>query len=354
VNGRIVKAIAQPSKQSFLYVLNRETGEPIWPIEERPVEKGTVPGEWYAPTQPFPTRPPAYERQSVSTDDLIDFTPELRAEALEFVKKYTMGGLFNPPVVSRKEGPIAALTRSTSGTNWKGGSYDPETHVVYVSSTGAIGAYGLVPPPPGFSDMQYIAGNALTGPRLTAGAGSAAGGGNANLAAQRGTTPAAGAAPGAGAGAPEAGGGGGGGSTNIRGLPLGKPPYGSLTAIDLKSGDILWKIPHGDTPSAIRNHPQLKGLEIPNTGRPGTVGTLVTKTLLIAADAGVDVQANGQRGAMLWAYDKASGARVGSLFMPAGEGGAPMTYMANGKQYLVIAISSGTYSGELRAYRLPG
>jgi quinoprotein glucose dehydrogenase len=285
----------------------------------------------------------------VSTDDLIDFTPELRAEALEFVKKYTMGGLFNPPVVSRKEGPIAALTRSTSGTNWKGGSYDPETHVVYVSSTGAIGAYGLVPPPPGFSDMQYIAGNALTGPRLTAGAGSAAGGGNANLAAQRGATTSPAAAPQA-----EAGGGGGGGSTNIRGLPLGKPPYGSLTAIDLKSGEILWKAPHGDTPSAIRNHPQLKGLEIANTGRPGTVGTLVTKTLLIAADAGVDVHANGQRGAMLWAYDKATGARVGSLFMPAGEGGAPMTYMANGKQYLVIAISSGTYSGELRAYRLPG
>jgi quinoprotein glucose dehydrogenase len=279
----------------------------------------------------------------------------VRAEALEFVKKYTMGSLFNPPVASRKEGPIAALTRATSGTNWKGGSYDPETHVVYVSSTGAIGAYGLVPPPAGFSDMQYIAGNALTGPRLTAGAGSAAGGGNANLAAQRGTAPAAGGAPRAGGGEAEAaGGGGGGGSTNIRGLPLGKPPYGSLTAIDLKAGDILWKAPHGDTPSAIRNHPQLKGLEIPNTGRPGTVGTLVTKTLLIAADAGVDVQANGQRGAMLWAYDKATGARVGSIFMPAGEGGAPMTYMVNGRQYLVIAISSGTYSGELRAYRLPG
>ena len=191
MNGRVIKAIAQPSKQSFLYVLNRETGEPIWPIEERPVEKGNVPGEWYSPTQPFPTKPPAYERQTVSVDELIDFTPELRAEAVELVKKYTMGGLFNPPVVSKAEGPIAALTRSTSGTNWKGGSYDPEHHVVYVSSTGNIGGYGLVPPPAGFSEMQYIAGNALTGARLTAGAGSAAGGGNANLAAQRG----AGSAP---------------------------------------------------------------------------------------------------------------------------------------------------------------
>ncbi|MGE0813797.1 MAG: PQQ-binding-like beta-propeller repeat protein [Vicinamibacterales bacterium] len=350
MGGRTIKAIAQPSKQSFLYVLNRETGEPVWPFEERPVERGTVPGEWYAPTQPFPTRPPAYERQSVSVDDLIDFTPALKAEALEFVKKYTMGGLFNPPVVSRKDGPIAALTRSTSGTNWKGGSYDPESHVVYVSSTGAITAYGLVPPPAGFSDMQYIAGNALTGPRLSGGAGSAAGGGNANLAAARAPAgPPARAAAGVAADA----GGGGGGSTNIQGLPLGKPPYGSLTAIDLTKGEILWSVPHGDTPTAIRSHPALKGLDLPRTGRPGTVGTLVTKTLLIAADPGVDVQANGERGAMLWAYDKATGARVGSIQMPAGEGGAPMTYMVNGRQYLVIAISSGTYSGELRAYRLP-
>lgn len=348
MNGKMIKAIAQPSKQSFLYVLNRETGAPIWPIEERPVEKGNVPREWYSPTQPFPTKPPAYERQSVTIDDLIDFTPELRAEAVELVKSYTMGSLFNPPVVSKLDGPLAALTRSQAGTNWKGGSYDPETHVAYVSSTGNIGAYGLVPPPAGFSEMQYIAGNARTGARLTAGAGSAAGGGNANLAAQRGAGPSAAAASGEGAG-----GGGGGGRLSVRGLPLGKPPYGSLTAIDLKTGDILWKVPHGDTPENIKNHPALKGLEIPNTGRPGTVGTLVTKTLLIAADAGVGVQANGQRGAMLRAYDKATGARVGALFMPAGEGGAPMTYRINGKQYLVIAISSGTYSGELLAFTLP-
>ncbi|MSO62771.1 MAG: pyrroloquinoline quinone-dependent dehydrogenase [Acidobacteria bacterium] len=346
MNGRIVKAIAQPSKQSYLYVLNRETGEPIWPIEEKPVERGNVPGEWYAPTQPFPTKPPAYERQNVSFDELIDFTPELRAEAVELVKKYTMGGLFNPPVVSKAEGPIAALTRSTSGTNWKGGSYDPENHVVYVSSTGNIGAYGLVPPPAGFSEMEYIAGNALTGARLTAGAGSAAGGGNANLAAQRG----AGSAPAAGAG--EAGGGGG-GRLSVRGLPLGKPPYGSLTAIDLKKGEILWKTPHGDTPEVIKNHPDLRGLNIPNTGRPGTVGTLVTKTLLIAADASVGVQADGRRGAMLRAYDKATGARVGAVYMPAAEGGAPMTYMVNSEQYIVIAISGGAYSGELMAFKLP-
>jgi quinoprotein glucose dehydrogenase len=223
-----------------------------------------------------------------------------------------------------------------------------------VSSTGAITAYGLVPPPPGFSDMQFIAGNAITGPRLSGGAGSATGGGNANLASQRAPAAAGGAAARAGSGEAEGAGGGGGGSTAIQGLPLGKPPYGSLTAIDLTKGELLWTAPHGDTPSAIRNHPVLKGLDLPNTGRPGTVGTLVTKTLLIAADAGVDVMPDGQRGARLWAYDKATGTRVGSIVMPAGEGGAPMTYLVNGRQYLVIAISSGTYSGELRAYRLPG
>lgn len=163
MNGRTIKAVAQPSKQGYLYVLNRETGQPIWPIEERPVDKGNVPREWYSPTQPFPTEPPAYERQSVSIDDLIDFTPELRAEAVELVKKYTMGSLFNPPVVSERGGKLGALTRSQAGTNWKGGSYDPETHVVYVSSTGNIGSYGLVPPPPGFSEMAYISGNAISG-----------------------------------------------------------------------------------------------------------------------------------------------------------------------------------------------
>ncbi|MEO8678735.1 MAG: PQQ-binding-like beta-propeller repeat protein [Vicinamibacterales bacterium] len=344
INGRMIKAIAQPSKQSFLYVLDRATGEPIWPIVERPVEKGSVPREYYSPTQPFPTKPPAYERQSVSVDDLIDFTPELRAEAIELAKKYTMGSLFNPPVVSKLEGPLGALTRSTSGTNWKGGSYDPETHVVYVSSTGAIASYGLVPPPQGFSEMAYISGNAITGPRLTAGAGSAAGGGNANLAAQR---------SGGGAPAPAAAGDGG-GVLSVRGLPLGKPPYGSLTAIDLTKGDILWSVPHGDTPDNIKNHPALKGLNIPNTGRPGLVGTLVTRTLLVAADAAVGIQANGLRGAMLRAYDKATGKRVGAVFMPAAEGGSPMTYMVNGRQYIVIAIGGGNYSGELLAFKLPG
>src|ERR1700704_5999642 len=174
INGRTVKAVAQPTKQGVLYVFDRVTGQPIWPIEERPFPKGDVPGEWYSPTQPFPTKPPPYERTGVSIDDLIDFTPALRAEAVELVKKYAMGPMFTPPVVSKLEGPLGLLTRALAGTNWKGGSYDPETHLAYVYSTGAIGTMGLVLPPPGFSDMRYISGNAVSGGGPSGGRGCAA------------------------------------------------------------------------------------------------------------------------------------------------------------------------------------
>ena len=184
VNGRTIKAVAQPTKQAFLYVFNRATGEPIWPIEERPVPKGNVPGEWYAPTQPFPTRPPAYDRQGVSTDDLIDFTPELRAEAMKVAERYTLGSIFTPPVVSTLPGPLATLT-SGFATNWPGGAYDPETHIAYIYSQSGASPLGLVPPPDGMSDMNYIQGSALTGARRTGGSGSAAGGGRSGEDAPR-------------------------------------------------------------------------------------------------------------------------------------------------------------------------
>jgi glucose dehydrogenase len=341
ISGRTVKAVAQPTKQGVLYVFDRVTGEPIWPIEERPVPKGDVPGEWYAPTQPFPTKPPPYERTGVSTDDLIDFTPELRAEALELVKKYKMGPMFTPPVVSKPEGPIALLTRALAGTNWKGGSFDPETHVAYVYSTGAIGSMGLVPPPAGFSDMRYISGNVLTGARLTGGSGSAAGGGR---------SVAGGAATSAEAAAAE---GGGGGGLTVRGLPLGKPPYGRITAIDLDKGEIKWQIAHGETPDNVKNNPALKGVNIPRTGQGGMAATLVTKTLVISGEPRAGMTSTGVRGAMLRAYDKSTGAEVGAVYMPAPESGAPMTYMVDGKQYIVLAVSGGAYSGELLALRLP-
>jgi quinoprotein glucose dehydrogenase len=336
VGGRTIKAVAQPTKQAYLYVFDRVTGRPIWPIEERPAPKGDVPGEWYSPTQPFPTKPPAYDRQGVSIDDLIDFTPELRQQAVKLVERYKLGPMFEPPVVSKLEGPLAALhlPSATGGTNWPGGSYDPESHILYVFSQTNVSPMGLVPPPSrSVSDMAYIAGTALTGARLTGGSGAG---------------PADGGAP-ARAASDE----GGGGGLTVQGLPLVKPPYGRISAIDLNKGEILWQIAHGETPDNIRNHPALKGLNIPRTGRPGIIGTLVTRTLLVAGEAGFFTAPNGQRGAMLRAYDKITGKEVGSVYMPAPQSGSPMTYMLDGKQYLVLAISGGTYSGELLAFRLP-
>jgi quinoprotein glucose dehydrogenase len=315
VNGRPVKALAQPTKQAMLYVFNRETGQPIWPIEERPVEKGDVPGEWYSPTQPFPTKPGTYGRNGLVVDDLIDFTPELRAEALKLVSKYKIGPVFTPPVVSKPEGPIATLSQAINqgGTNWPGGSYDPETHRLYAFSQQVVNPLGLLPPRPGVSDMNYVSGAA-----------NAAGGlGDAGAA------------------------------LTVQGLPLVKPPYGLIAAMDMDKGDILWRIAHGETPDNIKNHPALKGLNIPRTGRPGILGTLVTKTLLVAGEAGFFTAPNGQRGAMLRAYDKATGTEVGAVYMPAPQSGTPMTYMIDGRQYIVLAISAAGFPGELIAFRLP-
>jgi quinoprotein glucose dehydrogenase len=170
VNGETIKAVAQPTKQVFLYAFNRETGEPIWPIEERPVEAGDVPGEWYSPPQPFPTRPPPYDRQGITTDDLIDFTPALRAAAVEIASQYKLGPIFTPPVVSSLDGHLGTLSAPAmgGGTNWPGGSFDPDTQILYVSSNSSVGTFGLMPPLPGQSDMEYIQSNAINGPRTTA------------------------------------------------------------------------------------------------------------------------------------------------------------------------------------------
>ncbi len=335
INGQVVRAVAQPTKQAFLYVFDRVTGRPIWPIEERPVAKGDVPGEWYAATQPFPTKPPAYDRQGVSANDIIDFTPELRAEAMKIVSRYKIGPMFTPPTVSKIEGPLGTLVLpgATGGTNWAGGSYDPETHILYVYSQTNLGSLGLVPGDSKLSgDFAWVQGVAGTGIRSNGGAGSDAG------------ADAAAAPPAQEGGAP----------LRVQGLPLIKPPYGRITAIDLNKGEILWQVAHGETPDNIRNHPALKGLNIPRTGRPGIVGTLITKTLVIAGEPGVFTTPNGQRGAMLRAYDKATGKEVGSVYMPTQQSGTPMTYMLNGKQYIVVAIGGNGYTAELRAFRLPG
>jgi len=330
INGRTVKAVAQPTKQAFMYVLNRETGEPIWPIVEKPVEKGDVPTEWYSPTQPFPTKPPAFDLQGISINDLIDFTPALRAEAVKLVSRYKIGPMFTPGVVSKFDGPLATLTAATAGggSNWPGGSYDPETHIAYVSSQTTVTAIGLVPGGTR-SDMNYISGQAR-GPEAPAGV-AAAGGGRGGAAAA-----------------------GPGGGLTVEGLPLLKPPYGRITAIDLNKGEIVWQVAHGDTPDNVRSNPALQGMNIPRTGRPGQAGTLVTKTLLVAGEKGVVTMADGRRGAYLRAYDKGTGKDAGKVYIPAPQSGSPMTYMLNGKQYIVVAISGQGYNAELVAFALPG
>ena len=337
VNGQNIKAVAQPSKQGFLYVFDRVTGKPVWPIEERPVEKGSVPGEWYSPTQPFPTKPPAYSRNGVSIDELIDFTPELRKQAESIVSRYHLGPIFTPPVESKPEGPLATLGLGTAdgGTNWPGGSYDPETHIAYLfACNSCLEPVGLVRPPKGFSDMNFVYGTAGQEVRMISAAGT-----NSSADAPK---------PVKKAKTDEWI------SLNVEGLALIKPPYGTISAISLDKGEIVWQIAHGETPDLVRNHPALKGLQIPRTGQQTwNVGTLVTKTLVIAGDGQVTTTASHPRGAMLRAYDKATGKEVGAVYMPAPESGSPMTYMLNGKQYIVIAVSGGTYSGEYIAYTLP-
>jgi quinoprotein glucose dehydrogenase len=367
VDGKKIKAIAQITKQGWVYVFDRTNGQPVWPIVEKPVEKGTVPGEWYSPTQPFVSKPPAFDRQGVSPDDVIDFTPALHEEGLKLLSRYKVGPIFTPPVVSKVEGPLGTLILPsvTGGANWQGGALDPETNKLYIYSVTAPSALGLVQPDPNRSDFGYVLGvaraNAPPVQTQTESAGPARDGAAPTGAAgaapvgQRGATPAAagrGQGPAGPAGA--AGGrGGGGGALSVEGLPLIKPPYGRITAIDLNKGDISWQIAHGDTPDNIKNHPALKGIDIPRTGRPGRIGVLATKTLLIAGEGGFNTTPNGQRGAMLRAYDKATGADAGAVYMPAPQTGSPMTYFYNGKQYLLVAVSGASYTGELLAFKLP-
>ncbi|HEX8419005.1 MAG TPA: PQQ-binding-like beta-propeller repeat protein [Sphingomonas sp.] len=318
IKGKMVKLLAQPTKQSFLYVLDRQTGKPVWPIPERKVPKGDVPGEWYAPTQPIPTKPAAYDVQGVTADDLIDFTPELHAKALEVMKNYRTGPLFTPASVFEPEGTWGTLTAPnlTGGTNWPGGGADPETGVVYVySKTVADVMTELKNSDTKLSDFAYINVRGMpTAPKR----------GDHTY-----------------------------GMLTVEGLPLLKPPYGRITAIDLKTGNHVWQVPHGETPDAIRNHPRLKGMKLPKTGRAGNVGPLVTKTLVICGEPGVFTLPDGRRGAMLCAYDKATGEQKGAVYLPAGQTGAPMTYMLNGRQHIVIAVGGGNYPAELIAFRVP-
>jgi quinoprotein glucose dehydrogenase len=347
VAGRAIKAVAVPSKQAYLYVFDRVTGQPVWPMEERPVPQSDVPGEKTSPTQPFPTKPPAYARNYLKMpDDVIDFTPELHAQALEVLKRYRVGNSpFTPPILGDVKGIVGAVGAGTA-TNWPGSAYDPELHTVFAQAGNTPSSRSLVAPPPNFSDIKYVSGIGGQEFREVLGPGDCC----AADAPPRPTAPAARQAENAPAQAGAALG------LAVQGLPIVKPPYGILSAINLDRGEITWQVPHGDTPDVIRNHPALKGLNIPKTGQAQTsgVGLMVTKTLVVMGDPQITTTPEHPRGAMLRAYDKASGKEVGALWMPAPQSGSPMTYTADGKQFIVVAVSGGNYSGEYIAFALPG
>jgi len=343
VGGKPVKAVAEPSKMGMLYVFDRITGKPVWPIPEKKVAKGEVPGEWYALTQPIPSKPAPYARTGVASDDLIDFTPQLHQKALALVKNYKIGPIYTPPVVSKAEpGPVATLGLgpANGGTNWPGGSFNPETHTVYTyACNSCLLTMGLVPPPPGMTDLPYVIGEAGQ-PTVMINAAGADQGADAPQAKKA-------SAPSSAANRPRR-------SLTIDGLPLIKPPYGTISAINLDTGAIEWQVAHGETPDYIRSNPALKGIALPRTGQTGfNIGTLLTKTLVIAGDAEVTTTPDHPRGAMLRAYDQKTGKEVGNVLMPAGQSGSPMTYMVGGKQYIIVAVSGGNYSGEYICYTLP-
>jgi quinoprotein glucose dehydrogenase len=352
IDGKPRKLVAVPTKQGWLYTFDRITGQPIWPMPETPVPQSDIPFEKTSPTQPIPSKPPAYSRTFVSVDDLIDFTPELRARALENLKQYRWEpSPFVPPVApgSKYLGSIN-IANTSGGINWPGASFDPETAIFYgQAGNSAVTAAS-------FSQEEFeqirVENQKKRLPRWEAEPNYGLGRGRGGEGGGRGAAP-----QGRGAPPPGAPGGGGGGrgalTAGLEGLPLVKPPYGVLSAIDLNNGTLKFQVPHGDTPDAVRNHPLLKGMNIPKTGQGGSVGLMVTKTLVVVGDPQVTSPPGRARGAMLRAYDKQTGQQVGEVLMPAQQSGSPMTYMVDGRQYIIVAVSGGNYTGEYIAYALP-
>ncbi len=312
-NGQPVKAVAQLSKQGFCYVFDRVTGRPIWPIEERPVPRLTVPGERLSPTQPFPTRPAPFDRQGITEDDVIDFTPGLRKDALAVLEKYNYGPLFTPPSLDK---PTILMPGIAGGASWAGGAFDPETGILYVPSITLPYAATLAKSPVPHADFA-------------------------------GTFAAV---------------------ESMQGIPLWKPPYGRITAIDLNTGDHRWMVPMGDL---ARSNPALKQLGLPPLGRAARGHVLLTKTLLIVGQEGstqresvAQREGSAEPGAVkvpnfevheptLCAYDKATGKLVGEVALPSNATGAPMTYMRDGKQYIVVPTGGSNLPAELIVLCLP-
>lgn len=316
VDGRPVSAVAQITKQAFVYVFDRVTGEPVWPIEERPVPRSQTPGERTSPTQPFPTKPPPFDRQGSTEDNLIDFTPELRAEALDIVSRYTTGPLFTPPSIRVEEpdgnlGTIQ-LPGSQGGADVQGAAFDPETNTLYVPSITSPFVADIVPGDPD-GDLNYVLGGRqwIAGPR---------------------------------------------------GLPLFKPPYGRITALDMNAGEILWQVPNGHGP---RDHPAIRHLGLDRLGSPGRPSPLATGTLLFIGEGsdlvggprvpeGMPLEISTNYGEPWFrAYDKETGDVVWEMELPAGTTGAPMTYMHEGRQYIVVAVNGRDVPAQFLAFSLP-
>ncbi len=304
VDGRDIKAIVQFTKQAFAYVFDRETGEPVWPMEERPVPASDVPGEWTSPTQPFPTKPAPFDVQGIDIDNLVDFTPAIREAAINAIARHRIGGIYTPPSLSHAEDGtrgMIVVPGLGGGANWQGGAADPETGYVYIGSHTAPSVVGLEPPGIGRSDARYTMGGSLPLP-------------------------------------------------TVDGIPIMKPPYGRITAYDMNRGEIAWQIPNGDTPEEIANHPLLRGVDLPPTGINSVPGMLATSTLLVAGEGG-----DGRP--IVRAYDKTNGEEVGRITIPGGGPmqGSPMTYMVNGKQYIAFftANRDAGMPAQLVAYVLP-
>ncbi len=308
VDGRRIQALAQVSKQGFTYVLDRRTGVPVWPIEERPVPQSSAPGERSFPTQPFPSKPPAFERQGLTDDDLIDFTPELRQRAIEALKPYDRGPLFTPP----SEAGAIQLPGWAGGANWGGAAFDPESQRLFVPSMTSPTLVQLVKPDAEKSNFQLRRGGLMVVP-------------------------------------------------SIDGLPVTRPPYGRVTALDLTQGTTAWMVPVGEGP---RNHPHLASLNLPPLGMETRGNPLVTRTLLFIAQGGGNVGAAPPAAGSgiklpppetrkLYAFDKATGRQLWATAPPiAGPMASPMTYLHQGRQYLVVAAGAGLTTG-LVAYALP-
>jgi len=310
VDGRDIKAVVQLTKQAIAYTFDRVTGEPVWPIIERPVPGSNTPGEWISPTQPFPTKPLPFDRHGITEDDLIDFTDELKAEALEIAEPYILGEIYTPPSIRGEDATdtkgTLQLPGSVGGAEWGGAGFDPETGMLYIPSVTGAFAADLTPGNPDRMNVRFTRGTRAfpDGPR---------------------------------------------------GLPLTKPPYGRITAIDMNTGEHVWMVPNGNGP---RNHPAIEHLNLPPLGQPGRAMTLLTKSLLFVSEGDpimvrTPPGAGEDAGKAFRAYNKDSGAVIWETIFPAGTNGSPITYMHDGKQYIVMPIGSLTHPGEWVALALP-